>query len=402
MHQVGLNFHPDFTFLPWEMSFRKTSRSLVNTANSSTTSADRSTSSPAPANPERKPLPPGVRLSPSLSLPTVSTGSSPLDSLLGLGAGLALGASLLLEENGTTDYAAALLRTFVSQGITHGHKVFVVAHEHWGTACPGVAVEKPRKGSATPKDADQGQRDSMKIAWRYERMGLHGSERERPQPSTVAPFCHVFDHTTRLAVPRGHPPISYLVPSTPSSRFPSLAPVTAFLAANPATPVRLVLPSLLSPLFYAPEPEKPDHTPFVSFILSLKRLLHEHSLLAAMISWPLALYPRNHTYTQWLETLTDGVLRLEAFPHGFSADATDDDEPGSSKADKDASWQGLIQVRKLPILTERGMGTGEGEEMAWKMGRKEFIIRPFNLPPLDVSNEPAPEDKKKKKKYLEF
>ena len=45
--------------------------------------------------------------------------------------------------------------------------------------------------------------------------------------------------------------------------------------------------------------------------------------------------------------------------------------------------QGLIDVHKLPILSERGLSVGSGEDMAFAMGRKRFVVRPFYLPPLE-------------------
>jgi elongator complex protein 4 len=97
-----------------------------------------------------------------------------------LGAGLALGHSLVIEEHGTTDFAGALLRCFVSQGVVLGHKVFVGAGEAWGTNLPGL-TEKKENSKRTPiakssgssgaiaKEVDRGEK--MKIAWRYERLG---------------------------------------------------------------------------------------------------------------------------------------------------------------------------------------------------------------------------------------
>ena len=45
--------------------------------------------------------------------------------------------------------------------------------------------------------------------------------------------------------------------------------------------------------------------------------------------------------------------------------------------------QGLLEVRKLPVLTEKGVSVGVGEDMAFAVGRRRFTIRPFHLPPLE-------------------
>jgi hypothetical protein len=162
------------------MSFRKRSMPLTNTANPPSSSSPGSSTSTAPV---KQPTAPGVRTSPSFSVPTTSTGLSSLDALLRLGAGLALGSSIVIEEDGTTDYAGAILRCFASEGVLQGHKVFVASMEQWGAGLPGEVVEKQKREKIIDKDqvaADE----RMKIAWRYERMGLHGDA-----PGRIGAFC---------------------------------------------------------------------------------------------------------------------------------------------------------------------------------------------------------------------
>lgn len=122
------------------------------------------------------------------------------------------------------------------------------------------------------------------------------------------------------------------------------------------------------------------------------------------------MYPSSHSYTRWLERLLDGVIRLEPFPHSFSADAVVMDEASDSegragKKEEEIKLQGMLTVRKLPLLTERGYGGGEAEDMAWALGRKRFVIRRFNLPPVELDDggggEQAKEEKRKAKD-LEF
>lgn len=152
------------------MSFRKRSIPLANTANVASTAT---AGSIAPTTAAKQPLALGVRTSPTFSVSTTSTGLSSLDSLLRLGAGLALGSSLVIEEDGTTDYAGAILRCFASEGVLQGHKVFIAAAEHWGAGLPGIAVEKVKREKISEKEKTAAD-ERMKIAWRYEKMGLHG------------------------------------------------------------------------------------------------------------------------------------------------------------------------------------------------------------------------------------
>lgn len=132
-----------------------------------------------PPSPKEAPItstnPPGVRPSPIDGRPTTSTGTQSLDGLLAGHAGLALGNSVLIEENGTTDFAGALLRYYAAEGIVQGHRVHVVgAGEQWGRELPGLVGA----GGAVGKEGEAGaavEKEKMKIAWRYERLGEFGA-----------------------------------------------------------------------------------------------------------------------------------------------------------------------------------------------------------------------------------
>ena len=125
--------------------------------------------------PVTHPIVPGVRPSPLDGRPTTSTGTQTLDDILAGHAGLALGNSLLIEENGATDFAGALLRHFAAEGVVQGHKVHVVGvGEHWGRELPGLVGA----GAAVGKENEAGaivDKEKMKIAWRYERLGEFGT-----------------------------------------------------------------------------------------------------------------------------------------------------------------------------------------------------------------------------------
>lgn len=116
----------------------------------------------------------GVRPSPLDGRLTTSTGTQSLDDLLAGHAGLALGSSILIEEDGTTDYAGTLLRYYAAEGILQRHKVFVVGvTEQWGRELPGFNGPT----NMTVDDASKLQdKDKMKIAWRYENLGDFGSK----------------------------------------------------------------------------------------------------------------------------------------------------------------------------------------------------------------------------------
>lgn len=149
------------------MSFRKRN---VGLAGPSTTAAS------SKETPVLHPSVPGVRPSPLDGRPTTSTGTQTLDDLLAGHAGLALGNSLLIEENGTTDFAGALLRYYAAEGVVLEHRVHVVGvREQWGRELPGLVGGG---GDGIVKESDAGaavEKERMKIAWRYERMGEFGA-----------------------------------------------------------------------------------------------------------------------------------------------------------------------------------------------------------------------------------
>jgi elongator complex protein 4 len=126
---------------------------------------------------------PGVRPSPLDSTLITSTGTPSLDDLLGGHGGLALGSCLLVEESGTTDYAGVLAKFFAAEGLCQGQVVHVVGvPDAWGGGLPGLA-EKQAVGAGQAKEggpeAEAKAEEKMKIAWRYERLGAVGGERER-------------------------------------------------------------------------------------------------------------------------------------------------------------------------------------------------------------------------------
>jgi elongator complex protein 4 len=115
---------------------------------------------------------PGLRPSPLDGRATTSTGTPTLDSLLAGHAGLPMGASMLIEENGTTDYAGALLRYYTAEGLVQGHRVYVLGvPEPWGRDLPGLIDGKEKEKPASNVT------DKMKIAWRYERLGQPANSR---------------------------------------------------------------------------------------------------------------------------------------------------------------------------------------------------------------------------------
>ena len=148
------------------MSFRKRNVAL-GASKLSPASTTTSTASAAPL---------GVRPSPIDGRPTTSTGTQTLDDLLGGHTGFPLGNAILVEESGTTDFAGAILRFYAAEGIVQGHQVHVVGvGEEWGRELPGLTGLSGKQNDAGKVGAEK---EKMKIAWRYERLGEFGTGKE--------------------------------------------------------------------------------------------------------------------------------------------------------------------------------------------------------------------------------
>ncbi|KAI9726988.1 MAG: vacuolar membrane-associated protein iml1 [Cirrosporium novae-zelandiae] len=324
-------------------------------------------------------------------------------------AGLPLGTSLLIEEEGMTDYAGALLRCYAAEGVVQGHKVFVVGvGKGWGRGLPGVIQEEEEGGGKTKgKESGNEEREKMKIAWRYESLGEFGRREgfgggaRGPQlastPSSNAtypptPFTHTFD----LSKPLIHAAISSItyLPLPPSPTTPLqtlLTPLLHSLTTTPQTPHRLIIPSLLHPTLYAPYTANP--AALLPLLHTLRATLRAHAkTLTAMISLPLTLYPRNTGLVRWTELLADGVLTLQPFPHAISAPPPPPSKTHSSsekEKEKTLDPQGLLQIHSLPIYTESCVSNNAATEIlskdwAFAMTRRRFVVTPYYLPPADA------------------
>ena len=108
-----------------------------------------------------------------------------------------------------------------------------------------------------------------------------------------------------------------------------------------------------------------------------------------MISLPLSLYPRETGLTRWMELLSDGVLELIPFPHTIDTGpplATS----GAATASEEKP-QGMVKIHRLPVFHERGGGAiggaRVGDDLAFTVSRRRFVIKPFSLPPVEGDTE---------------
>ncbi|CAO1601468.1 Elongator subunit elp4 [Xanthoria calcicola] len=373
------------------MSFRKRNVGLSSP----------SSQSQAPVSGTQSSLIPGVRPSPLDGRPTTSTGTSSLDDLLGH-SGFALGNSLLVQENGTTEFGATLLRYFAAEGVVQGHSVHIVGvGEPWGRELPAV-VKTAGAESTKPEAQTAAEKDRMKIAWRYERLGDFGtgpsSARAPPAVNrtptsaissgteSTAPtaFCHTFDLTKRLALPDGNR-LNY-IPVRPVP--PDVSPFQSILhdlreqlaSSSSSTVHRLIIPNLLSPALYPMQASNPQH--LLQFLHSLRAFLRRYSTqLAIMMTLPVMLYPRSAGLTRWIELLSDGVMEFSPFPR--STEAGPPMTASGSATAQEETPQGMVKMHRLPVFSEKGGGGTLGDDLVFTVSRRKFVIKPFNLPPVE-------------------
>lgn len=232
------------------------------------------------------------------------------------------------------------------------------------------------------------------------------SSRATPEPP---PFCHAFDLAKRLEVPSGvsinYIPISSTNPaSSPFSTI--LQSLTTQLTSTPTSTIhRLIVPTLLSPALYPPHSSSPQH--FLQFLHAFRSLLRKHSTrLTAIFTLPLALHSRSSSLVRWAEILSDGVLELAPFPH-IIHEGPSLATSGAATAQEDAP-QGMLKVHSLPVFHERGGGGAGGkdlgDDLAFVVSRRKFVIRPFSLPPAegDAEAQKGDEDGKISKASIEF
>jgi len=108
-----------------------------------------------------------------------------------------------------------------------------------------------------------------------------------------------------------------------------------------------------------------------------------------MITFPLEIYPRSAGLVRWVELLSDGVLELAPFPHLM--DVVSSIATSGAATSLDDQPQGMLKVHRLPVFHEKGGGggasSGLGEDLAFTVSRRKFVIKPFSLPPLEGDTE---------------
>lgn len=86
-----------------------------------------------------------------------------------------------------------------------------------------------------------------------------------------------------------------------------------------------------------------------------------------------------------MELLSDGVIELSPFPHSVDTEPTTKTS-GSATAQEEKP-QGMVEVHRLPVFSEKGGGAAIGDDLVFTVSRRKFVIKPFNLPPVEGDTE---------------
>jgi elongator complex protein 4 len=218
------------------------------------------------------------------------------------------------------------------------------------------------------------------------------------------PFCHSFDLSKRITLPVDAK-INH-IPIDPRSPFETIISSLArdLQRSPPSIAHRLVVPSMLSPALYPPTASHPSLV--LKFLHSLRALLRSNSdRLSIVLTLPLELFPRASGLVRWAEILSDGIIELTPFPHLM--DAYEEHARSDTAKEGEEQPQGLARIHKLPLIAERGeggagAGNSMGEDLAFVVSRRKFVLKPFSLPPIEGDQDAQKEGGKLTGKDIEF
>lgn len=61
-----------------------------------------------------------------------------------------------------------------------------------------------------------------------------------------------------------------------------------------------------------------------------------------------------------------------------------------------------MRVLKVPVVSEKGGAGGVGDDLAFSLGRRRFVVKAFSLPPVDGDGEAQRGEAEGVKKDIEF
>lgn len=358
---------------------------------------------------------PGIRPSPVSAAFATSTGSSDLDKVL-THIGLPLGNSILVEEQGTTEFNSILAKLFVAQGIVHNrlggssntskesgntHAIVISLNQMFGKELPGI-YKGSRKDVKKQQISDEQSKISVqnlmeqkntpqrykdfKIAWKYK---LADEQKEKIDGKNMSQkgdndeykdYSHQFDITSRMMPAPTNTEISFVSPNLPVTAI--LSQVEQIIKNQPGKLIRIVIPSFLHPAMYPPSSFRTSSSiALMHGLRSINKLHDNRCVIFASVSTDIL----NKLLRIQIENIFDAIVNLEPFPQDMLQFLE-----RIYKSQPNKVQHGLLHVLKLPVFSERGEMQVKKSEWAFRNGRKKFEIDEWSIPVDDVESGDSP------------
>lgn len=358
---------------------------------------------------------PGIRPSPLSGTFVTSTGCEDLDKVL-THMGLPLGHSMLVEEEGTTEFNSILAKIFAAQGIVYNrlasggkttggsndngntHLIVLSFYQMFAKELPGL-YKGSKKDIKKSKISDEQSKLSIqnlaentstpsrykdfKIAWKYkladeekEKLNAKKSTNTKEINDEYKDYNHQFDITSRIMPAPSNSEISFISPNLPISTI--LTQVEQIIKRQNNKLVRIIIPSFLHPAMY--QADYFSLSKSISLIHGLRSIVKVHEdrcVLFATVSTDIL----NKLLRIQLENIFDAVVDLEPFPQDMLQFLE-----RIYKSQPNKVQHGLLHVLKLPVFSERGEMQVKKSEWAFRNGRKRFEIDEWSIPVDDVES----------------
>ncbi|CCD24234.1 Elongator subunit ELP4 NDAI_0C05750 [Naumovozyma dairenensis CBS 421] len=348
---------------------------------------------------------PGIRPSPVSANLVTSTGSEDLDKVL-THLGLPLGNSILVQEQGTTEFNSILCKLFAAQGIVHNrldtvpgsksgntHLIVLSLNQGFAKELPGVykgsrkdvkksmiseeqsklSVQNLNEQKATPQ-----RYKDFKIAWKYKFADEKKAGKDISNNETeYKGYNHQFDVTSRMIPAPNSSDITFISPIQPLQNV--ITQVERTIKTHDHKLIRIIIPSLLHPAMYPPKMFNLNG--IIALLHGLRSIVKKFESRCVLMGTISSDFVTPLLLVQ-IENLFDSSIKLEPFPQEMLQFLEN-----VYKAQPNKVQHGLLHVLKLPIFSERGEMRVAKSEWAFRNGRKRFEIEEWSIPVDDADDD---------------
>lgn len=338
---------------------------------------------------------PGVKSSIVLSnINCVSTGTKDVDTVL-IHGGIPTNCSLLIEEDGSTDFSGVLIKNYVSEGIIQNrrsgkivnHCIIIGVDNQFGNELPDVYAgnSKERKKKLVQGEENKlsvsnvNSGNDLKIAWRY-RKDLTGANKKDSineiDESKYPEYNHQFDITTAIRPSPGPTEISYIsLDQGYDNVLRNVQRIIEKELKDESKMIRIAIPYMLNPMIYGCD-ELIEYDSVIKFTFGLRRLLNSFpgkiTLVANLSS---ELYEDTDILKCLQDVMFDGIIRLVPFPHELNTLMEK-----VYKTQREKIKQGYVDIHRIPILSSMGLMETRLKEYSFKNSKSNFHVEQWSIP----------------------